>query len=65
MNTHSKLTFADSKRFSVLVHDVFPDVAETRNEVDTFWTSISKLEVCGKFVQPIFFEEKIFLSGLK
>lgn len=26
LNTLSKLTFADSKRFDQLVHDVFPDV---------------------------------------
>ena len=27
LNTHSKLTFADSKRFDSLIQDVFPDVA--------------------------------------
>ena len=26
LNTHSKLTFADSKRFDSLIQDVFPDV---------------------------------------
>jgi len=27
LNTHSKLTFADSKRFDSLIKDVFPDVS--------------------------------------
>ena len=26
LNTHSKLTFADSKRFDSLIQDVFPDI---------------------------------------